>query len=166
VNLLPPASVAAINEKFSPSPEPSPSPAVAVGGEPTGKTTVMSVVTKAGIFGFGGWAAENALYGPRFSGVFGKHKLPFLPIYAAGGLAVLAIAPHIAHLPFPIRAVIYAAVLGGLEYAGCKIDRDFLKNRAWDYGQSDALAVETKGCVDWTHALMWGGLGLLAEQLA
>lgn len=129
-------------------------------------TTVPEVVAKAALFGFGGWAAENALYGKRFSAVFGEHRLPFLPIYAAGGLGVLAIAPHIKKLPFPVRAAIYAALLGGLEYAGCQIDRKFLNNRAWDYGKSDTLAKETEGCVDLKHAFLWGGLGLLAEKLA
>ena len=130
------------------------------------KTTVAAVVGKAGLFGFGGWAAENALYGPRFSATFGKHRLPFLPVYAAGGLAVVAIAPHIAHLPLIVRAAIYAAMLGTLEYAGCQLDRKILRNKAWDYGKSDALAEETKGCVDIKHTLMWAGLGLLAEKLA
>lgn len=129
-------------------------------------TTVPEVVAKAALFGFGGWAAENALYGKRFSAVFGEHRLPFLPIYAAGGLGILAIAPHVKRLPLPVRAVLYAGLLGGLEYAGCQIDRKFLKNRAWDYGKSDALAKETKGCVDLKHAFLWGGLGLLAEKIA
>ena len=133
---------------------------------PVGETTVGAVVGKAALFGFGGWAAENLLYGPRFSGAFGKHKIPFLPIYAAGGLSVVALAPHIAHLPWPVRMTIYAALLGGMEYAGCQLDRKFLGNRAWDYGKNDTLAEETKGCVDIKHTVLWAAAGLIAEKLA
>jgi hypothetical protein len=155
--------------------------------QPTGKTTIPAVLAKAALFGVAGWAAENALYGPRYSAMWQGRKIPFLPIYAAGGVAVLALAPKLANVPMIGRAAAYTALLGGLEYAGCQADRKIFNGRSWDYEESTAqltkeltagtlehtletknakLSKATDGCVDLKHAALWGLLGLLAENVA
>lgn len=133
---------------------------------PEAATSAAAVVGKAILFGVAGWAAENLLYGPRYSAMWQGHHVPFLPVYALGGVTVLAAAPHISSFPIVGRAAIYAAILGGLEFAGCQIDRKILNGRSWDYGERDGLAARADGCVDWRHSALWGGLGLLAEQVA
>jgi len=132
--------------------------------EPT--TTTEAVVFKAALFGTAGWAAENVLFGPRYSALFAGRKVPFLPVYAAGGLAVIAAAPRIQQCPLILRAAIYAAIGTGVEYAGCQIDRKTLGAKSWDYGERDGLAEATQGCLDWKHSALWGLLGLVAERFA
>lgn len=129
-------------------------------------TTPQAVVAKTALFGVAGWAAENALYGPRYSAVFQGHRVPFLPIYAAGGLGMLTAAPYVAGLSVIPRALAYAAIGMAIEYAGCRIDRDVLDARSWDYGKRDGLASSTDGCLNWKHSALWGGLGLLVEKFA
>lgn len=128
-------------------------------------TTVEAVVAKAALFGVAGWAGENILYGPRYSPVFQGHKVPFLPVYATGGLAVIATAPRLAGKPALFRALVYAAIGTAVEYAGCQLDRRVFAGRSWDYGEIDGLAESTDGCISWRHAALWGGLGLFAEKL-
>jgi uncharacterized membrane protein len=130
------------------------------------KTTVEAVVAKAALFGVAGWAGENILYGPRYSPVFQGHKVPLLPVYVAGGLAVIAVAPRIAGQNVLVRAIVYAAIGTAIEYAGCQLDRKVFDGRSWDYGKIDGLAQQTDGCISWRHSALWGGLGLLAEKLA
>ncbi len=129
-------------------------------------TTPQAVVAKTALFGVTGWAAENVLFGPRYSPVFQGHHVPFLPVYAAGGLAMLTAAPYVADRSVFIRALTYAAIGMAIEYAGCRLDRDVFEARSWDYGQLDGLATKTDGCVSWSHTALWGGLGLLVEKLA
>jgi uncharacterized membrane protein len=128
-------------------------------------TTVEAVVAKAALFGVAGWAGENLLYGPRYSPVFQGHKVPLLPVYVAGGLAVIATAPRLAGKPLLIRALVYAAIGTAIEYAGCQLDRKVFDGRSWDYGKIDGLAESTDGCISWRHSALWGGLGLVAEKL-
>src|SRR5680860_337553 len=87
------------------------------------KTTAGAVVAKAALFGVAGWAAENALHGPFYSSIWQGRRVPFLPVYALGGVAVLAVAPHLKRWPMLGRAAAYAVLLGGLEYLGCQADR-------------------------------------------
>jgi uncharacterized membrane protein len=129
-------------------------------------TTPEAVVAKTALFGVAGWAAENVLFGPRYSPVFQGHRVPFLPVYAAGGLAMLTAAPHVASRSVLTRALVYAALGMAVEYAGCRLDRDVFEARSWDYEQRDGLAVSTDGCLNWKHSALWGGLGLLVEHLA
>lgn len=130
-------------------------------------TTVGSVVAKTALFGFAGWAAENlAADKPRFSSMFAGRQVPFLPIYAAGGLAVLATAPRLEGKGLLTRALVYAALGTAIEYAGCQLDRGVYNSRSWDYGTVDALSRETDGCINWKHTALWSGLGLLAEKFA
>lgn len=129
-------------------------------------TTPEAVVAKTALFGVAGWAGENILYGSRYSPVFQGHRVPFLPVYAAGGLAMLVAAPKLAGRSVITRALAYAAIGTAIEYAGCRLDRDVFAARSWDYGQRDGLATSTDGCLSWTHAALWGGLGLLVEKLA
>ena len=128
-------------------------------------TSVEAVVAKAALFGVAGWAGENLFYGPRYSPVFQGHKVPFLPVYAAGGLAVIAVAPHLAGKSAFVRAIVYAAIGTAIEYAGCQLDRKVFDGRSWDYGNIDGLAESTDGCISWRHSALWGGLGLLAEKI-
>lgn len=129
-------------------------------------TTVEAVVAKAALFGVAGWVGENILFGPRYSPVFQGHKVPLLPVYAAGGLAVIAAAPRLAGKPLLFRAIVYAAMGTAIEYAGCQLDRKVFDGRSWDYGEIDGLAERTDGCISWRHTALWGGLSLLAERFA
>lgn len=133
---------------------------------PSAATTVPAVVGKAALFGVVGWAGENVLFGPRYSPVFQGHKVPFLPVYAAGGLAMIAAAPHLAGKSILVRALVYAAIGTAIEYTACQLDRRVFDARSWDYGKIDGLANSTDGCVSWRHTALWGGLGLVAEKLA
>lgn len=122
----------------------------------------------AALFGVAGWGMEYAwrtVQGeePYYSSAFKGAKVPFLPVHAAGGGLVLAIAPTLREQgwPWPLRGAAYAGVLSALEWAACQTDRQMMGERSWDYGK-DAPA---DGCVDWKHAIAWGALGLLAESL-
>jgi uncharacterized membrane protein len=126
--------------------------------------TAGDIIAKVAMFGVAGWVAENALCGDRYSSLFRGHKVPFLPIYAAGGLAVTTAAPYVAQWPTLARAFSYAILGTAVEYVGCQIDRELLRGRSWDYGRRDALARSSDGCVNFTHSALWGGLGLVAEK--
>ncbi len=129
-------------------------------------TTTEAVVAKTALFGVAGWAGENVLFGPRYSPVFQGHRVPFLPVYAAGGLAMMAAAPHVAGWSMLARAAVYAAIGTSIEYAGCRLDREVFEARSWDYGQLDGLADSTDGCISWRHTALWGVLGLVVEKVA
>lgn len=129
-------------------------------------TTPQAVVAKTALFGVAGWAAENVLFGPRYSTVFQGHRVPFLPVYAAGGLGMLIAAPKVAGRSVLTRALTYAAIGMAIEYGGCRLDRDVFEARSWDYGQLDGLATRTDGCLSWKHTALWGGLGFLVEKFA
>ena len=122
-------------------------------------------IAQGTLWGIGGWVLENAI-GDRdkYSSVFRGARVPFLPIYAATGLALTSAAPFVAQWPTLARAFSYAIVGSIIEYAGCKIDRNLLSSRSWDYGQNDALARASDGCLNLTHSALWGGLGLIAEK--
>ena len=129
-------------------------------------TTTEAVVVKTTLFGVAGWAGENVLFGPRYSPVFQGRHVPFLPVYAAGGLTMMAAASHVAKWPVLARAAVYAALGTAIEYAGCQLDRKVFDARSWDYGARDGLAISTDGCLSWKHTALWGGLGLVAEMFA
>lgn len=109
-----------------------------------------------------GWLLENMLTpnagraSGRYSKAFGGARVPFLPVYAAGGALVALAAPAAAALPLPVRGLAYAIGLSGLELAACRLDRSLPGRPSWSYGLSDA-------CVDGPHALAWAGLGLAVE---
>lgn len=128
-------------------------------------TTTEAVVVKAAAFGTVGWMAENLLFGPRYSALFNGRHVPFLPVYAAGGLAVTSLAPKFKDWPLLLRGAAYAAIGAGVAYVGCQLDRTALSARSWDYGPRDSLARATRGCVDFKHAALWGAAGLLLEQI-
>ena len=53
------------------------------------KSNVGEIVAKATAFGVAGWVAENALSDhDRYSALFRGHRVPFLPVYAFGGVAM------------------------------------------------------------------------------
>lgn len=129
------------------------------------------LIVNAALFGAGGWAIENlSLLGSsepkRYSALFKGERVPFLPVYAFGGAAVMLLAPRLreTELPCVARAAIYAVTLSAIEYAGCLIDREVLGACSWDYSQK-RCANPSQGCVDFRHAALWGMLGLLAEKL-
>jgi uncharacterized membrane protein len=131
------------------------------------KLNVGDLLARATLFGIAGWVAENALCNEdRYSSVFQGHKVPFLPVYAAGGVAMTAVSPYIDKWPTIARGLSYAVIGTAVEYVGCKIDRQLLHSRSWDYGQRDALARASEGCVNFAHSALWGGLGLIAEKFS
>jgi hypothetical protein len=107
--------------------------------------------------GVAGWVLENATSpAPRYSSVLGAEaRVPFLPIYAAGGAAVALLAPRVRDRSWLVRGALYAAVLGGLE-AGAGLGERALGRRSWDYDGAT---------VDPAHAAAWGALALLAEPV-
>lgn len=133
----------------------------------TPNTTVGAVLAKGALFGSAGWAVENMVgNGPRYSSVFGGREVPFLPIYAIGGLTMLAAAPHLATSHLLVKALAYAVIGTAVEYVGCQLDRRVFDSKAWDSGTIDGLAAATDGCLSWKHTALWSGLGLLAEKFA
>jgi len=129
--------------------------------------TASDWITGAALLGAGGWAIENALsQTPRYSAVFKGERVPFLPVYAFGGAAVMLLAPKLREkdLAWPVRAAIYASVLSGVEYAGCFIDREVLGACSWDYSKKNCES-PSWGCVDFKHAALWGMLGLAIEKI-
>lgn len=106
--------------------------------------------------GVAGWALENALFGPRYSQIFGQDvRVPFLPVYAAGGVALALAAPHLQTLAWPVRGAAYGAMLTGIEGLSGLAERA-QGRMSWDYGG---------GVIDLPHAVAWAALGLLAEPL-
>lgn len=141
-------------------------------------------IVNAALLGAGGWVIENTLskappddgvVGPgpaehtrrgRYSALFKGERVPFLPVYAFGGGAVMLLAPRLreTELPWYTRAAIYAVTLSAVEYAGCLIDREVLGACSWDYSRKNC-ADSSRGCVDFGHATLWGMLGLLVEKI-
>ncbi len=142
---------------------------------------VASVATIGGVSGVAGWALENVYAKLRghptiYSAAFRGRSIPFLPVHAVGGATVAAIGPALknAGLPWPIRGASYALLFAGLEVVACKIDRKILtlspkderphdRPHSWHYGEE---SIDGDGCVDDSHALTWGVLGLIAERFA
>lgn len=125
---------------------------------------VGDLLSKGVLFGIAGWVAENALCSQdRYSPVFQGHKVPFLPIYAVNGLAMGAAEPYISKWPTLARGMSYGVIGTFVEYLGCRIDRELLKLPA-GYGQVDALARASDGCVNFTRSALWAGIGLVAEK--
>jgi uncharacterized membrane protein len=131
------------------------------------KLNVGDLVSKIAMFGIAGWVFENALCGDRYSSVFRGAKVPFLPVYAANGVALTAAAPYVASWPIFGKGLAYATIGTAVEYVGCQIDRKILEQRAAfspGFGGADALARMSGGCVNYTRSAMWAGLGLVAEK--
>ena len=128
---------------------------------------VGDIITKVTLFGVAGWVAENALCRTdRYSAVFRGAKIPFMPIYAANGMALTAVAPFVSKWPILARGLSYSIVGTLVEYLGCQIDRRLLSGQgSWNYGQGDAVARLSEGCVDFTRSALWGGMGLIAEKV-
>jgi len=128
-------------------------------------TNVGDIIAKVTMFGVAGWVAENALCGTdRYSTIFRGAKIPFMPIYAANGVVLTAAAPYVSKWPILARGLAYAILGTGVEYVGCRIDRQLL-TRSWDYGRDDSLARLSEGCVDFTRSALWAGMGLIAEKV-
>ena len=124
------------------------------------------IIQKVALFGVGGWFAENALcQQDRYSSVFRGAKIPFMPIYAANGLALSGLAPYVSKWPTVARGLAYAVLGTTVEWLGCQIDRQLLGGNAMVMRGSDALTQLSSGCVNFQRSVLWGGLGLLAEKV-
>ena len=129
-------------------------------------SNVGDIIAKVTMFGVAGWVAENALCGQdRYSAIFRGAKIPFLPIYAANGVALTAAAPYVSKWPILARGLAYSILGSAVEYVGCRIDRQLLGGQTGDYGRNDALARLSEGCVNFTRSALWGGMGLIAEKV-
>jgi hypothetical protein len=129
------------------------------------KLNIGELVSKIAMFGFAGWVVESALCGDRYSTLFRGAKVPFLPIYAVNGVVLTAAAPYVSSWPTFGKGLAYATLGSAVEYVGCQIDRRLLEQRAtFSPGGPDALARASEGCVNFSRAAMWGGLGLVAEK--
>lgn len=106
--------------------------------------------------GAAGWALENVAHPPRYSKALGgsEAKVPFLPVYAVGGLTLALLAPTIKNLPVAHRAVIYGAALTALELGAGVLDEAAGGPPSWDYGGLK---------VDPAHFALWAFLGLMVE---
>jgi Putative ABC-transporter type IV len=111
------------------------------------------IVGVALIGGAAGWAIENVLFGERHPALF--PGLPWMPVYAAGAVAIILLKPHLEGLGLLERFVAYALLLSVIEAAAGLLDRAE-DRKTWDY----------PGVWDVPHAVMWGCLGLLLEELA
>lgn len=131
------------------------------------KFNVGEIVSKTALFGIAGWVLENGLCGDRYSAMFQGSKVPFLPVYAANGVALTAAAPYVSSWPTFGKGMAYATIGTAVEYIGCQINRKILAQRAAfspGFGSPDALAGASGGCVNFTRAALWGGLGIVAEK--
>lgn len=124
----------------------------------------VEFASKTALFGVGGWALENVIFGPRFSVVFNRAPVPFLPVYAAGGAAMLLARPHLKKIPWLLRLPIYGAMLSGVEYAGCLVDRKLFGACSWDYSEQ-SCAQTYQGCIDLQHFALWSILGVLVDGI-
>jgi len=128
------------------------------------KLNVGELVSKTALFGIAGWVFENALCGDRYSTLFRGAKVPFLPVYAANGVVLTAASSFVSGWPVFGKGLAYATLGSAVEYLGCQIDRKLLDQHSQlNYG-TDALARSSDGCVNFTRAALWGGLGLVAEK--
>ena len=116
------------------------------------------------VFGIGGWLAENLFIEERYSSAFDNHKVPFLPVYAIGGMTVILTHPHISEFNPLLRAGIYAAELTAIEYVAGQLDRRLMNKCSWDYSDKQCNNIN-EGIVDLPHAVLWGGLGLITEKI-
>ena len=107
--------------------------------------------------GIAGWTIENVKRGPTFSKAFNGAKVPFLPVYAVGGAAVLLLLPTVAPLPIWQRFIIYGAVATAVEATAGFVDRLDGDIPSWDYDGS---------IVDLRYSALWAVGALLVEQLA
>jgi uncharacterized membrane protein len=130
------------------------------------KVNIGDIVQKMALFGVGGWVAENALCEQdRYSSVFRGAKIPFMPVYAANGVVLTAVAPYVDNWPILARGFAYGILGTMVEFAGCYIDRNLLGGKSGSFGSVDALTRLSEGCVNFTRSALWGGMGLVAEKL-
>lgn len=129
---------------------------------------VGEIVSRTALFGIAGWVFENALCGERNSSLFGGAKVPFLPIYAANGVALTAASTFVKNWPAFGKGLAYAALGTTIEYIGCQLDRKILEQRTSfnprGFIADDALFRASGGCVNFTRSALWGGFGLIAEK--
>lgn len=114
-----------------------------------------AVVGSFVLFGVAGWVIENVKRGPTFSKAFNGARVPFLPVYAFGGLAVVAAAPYIRNLPIWQRFFLYGVATTAVEGIAGIIDRVDGDRPSWDYNGSP---------INLGYSLLWASGALLVEQ--
>lgn len=137
------------------------------------KLSVGEIISKATMFGVGGWVVENGLcQQDRYSAIFRGIKIPFLPMYAVNGVVLTRMADSfISKWPVLARGLAYSLVGSVVEYAGCQIDRHLLGGHSWTQGGTsrDGFGAEltrvTGGCVSLSRSALWAGVGFIAEKL-
>lgn len=118
------------------------------------------------LFGAGGWLMEYGWSGyPHYSRIWNRAEIPFLPIYAVGGLAgeKILLAANRRGMPFLVRHLMTTSILTGYELAaGLVAEKVYDGEKLWDYSDSK---FHYKGYVDLSHSLYWFGLSILFEQI-
>lgn len=127
----------------------------------------MNPLAAAALGGVLGWGllAVVTPEDPLYSKAFGRAKVPFLPVFAAGGAAIALAAPHLRHLNMLERAAIYGLGATALELGACALDRQLLRGEpAWNYSPKGSPQ-NLLGCVDIKHSLAWTALALGFERI-
>lgn len=113
--------------------------------------------------GVAGWLLENILEqcvapaGQPPPARYSMHcrGIPFMPVYAVGGAAIAALAPHLSNVHPIGRAITYGATLTAVESIAGHLER--ARGRmSWDYGGSP---------IDLPHAIAWTALGYGLERV-
>ncbi len=107
--------------------------------------------------GVAGWALENMIRGPTYSKAFGGAKVPFLPVYAFGGAAVIIVGSKIQHIAGWQRFLIYGGTTTLVEAVAGVLDRADGSKPSWDYDGSP---------VDLKYSLLWAAGAMAIEAAA
>ena len=129
------------------------------------------------IFGFFGWIVENIWNirdnefrcSPYINLLSQKYcPIPFLPIYAFGGLIIVIIVNNVKSRIN--RLLLYGLIFNIIEYIGGYIGEEYIckrvstcaeGNKLWNYNDNPNI----KGYIDIKHTLMWFILGFLGESI-
>ena len=115
------------------------------------------MLTRALTYGVLGWLIEMAWTGgPRYSRALGGPDLaiPFLPVYALGGVVVGHLSPKMRGKGPLERLITYGLALTGVELGACAIDR-WTGGESWSYDGD---------CIDLEHSIIWTALALATES--
>lgn len=134
-------------------------------GRKPSRARIAAVFALSGILG---WVIENAAVGasgPRYSRLFGGLKVPFLPVYGAGGVALSMTSSRLRSKGLSIgkRAAVYAGLSTLTELAACGLDRA-TGGEQWNY--TGETAADELGCVSLPHTAAWTALAFAMEPLS
>ena len=116
-----------------------------------------NAVSRFIVFGVAGWIMENTLFPgeKRYSKLFGGLKVPLLPVYGLGGIAIGPVAAK--RTSVPGKFLTSAAAVTGVELIAAAFDRaPGAGAPSWDYAGLP---------VDLPHSIAWGLLGMASEFL-